>query len=55
MGSLGYVWHAQPESYDQLWWTLKENHVKKGKLRKTTTKLSLKRAKKYHTGIVLLE
>ena len=23
MGSLGYVWHAQPESYDQLWWTLK--------------------------------
>ena len=29
MGSLGYVWHVQPESYDQLWWTLKENHVKK--------------------------
>lgn len=29
MGSLGYVWHAQPKGYDQLWWTLKENHVKK--------------------------
>ena len=38
MGSLGYVWHAQPESYDQLWWTLKENHVKKRRLRKSTTK-----------------
>ena len=54
MGSLGYVWHAQPESYDQLLWILKENHVKKRRLRKTTTKWSLKGAKKYHTGIYSL-
>ena len=54
MGSLGYVWHAQPESYDQLWWTLKENHVKKRRLRKSTTKWSLKGATKYYTGIYSL-